>query len=249
MKSGLGPELKPGPGPGPEPGPLTERVEVLRLAGKSALISGIVFLTTIAYTFGFLFSMGLTTDMLNEPNHLMPWVHDHTIAFVGLWWIFVLHLLFLLPVPAGLAMVVGPRRAIVRTATAAGMIGAVVGMIGAMVNAATAPALSAASVTIAESLRPNVWLTSELAGSLGLHLRLLSDLLVVVWLGITGLTLVRMPGWKALGVAQLAATALTLVVVVAKPFDWLDLEPSLGFVLALVYLWIGVALLKAASRR
>ena len=226
----------------------SERADVLRLGGRAALISGVVFLTTIAYTFGFLFSMGLSTDMLNEPNHLMPWVHDHTIAFVGLWWIFVLHLLFLLPVPAGLAMVVGHRRAIIRTATAAGIVGAVVGMIGAMVNAATAPALSAASVTIAESLRPNVWLTSELAGSLGLHLRLLSDLLVVVWLGLTGLTLVRMPGWRALGVAQLAATSLTLVVVVAKPFDWLDLEPSLGFVLALVYLWIGVALLKEQRR-
>jgi hypothetical protein len=220
----------------------------MRLGGKSALISGVVFLTTIAYTFVYLFGMGLTTDMLNEPNHLMPWVHDHTIAFVGLWWIFVLHLLFLLPVPAGMAVITGQRRAIIRTATAAGIAGAVVGMIGAMVNAATAPALSAASVTIAEALRPNVWLTSELAGSLGLHLRLLSDLLVVIWLGITGLTLVRMQGWKALGVAQLAATALTLVVVVAKPFDWLDLEPSLGFVLALVYLWIGVALLKAAKR-
>jgi hypothetical protein len=225
-----------------------ERIDVMRLGGRAALISGVVFLTTIAYTFGFLFSMGLSTDMLNEPNHLMPWVHEHTIAFVGLWWIFVLHLLFLLPVPAGLAMVVGHRRAIIRLATAAGVAGAVVGMIGAMVNAATAPALSAASVTIAESLRPNVWLTSELAGSLGLHLRLLSDLLVVVWLGLTGLTLARTPGWKALGVAQLAATALTLVVVVAKPFDWLDLEPSLGFVLALVYLWIGVALLSAAKR-
>ena len=211
-------------------------------------MSGVVFMTTIAYTFVYLFGMGLTTDMLNEPNHLMPWVHDHTIAFVGLWWIFVLHLLLLLPVPAGMAVVTGQRRAIIRTATAAGVAGAVVGMIGAMVNAATAPALSAASVSIAETLRPNVWLTSELAGSLGLHLRLLSDLLVVVWLGITGLTLVRMPGWKALGVAQLAATMLTLVVVVAKPFDWLDLEPSLGFVLALVYLWIGVALLNAGRK-
>ena len=233
-------ELKPGLGP--------DAIDVMRLGAKSALISGVVFLTTIAYTFGFLFSMGLSTDMLDHPDQLMPWVAHHTLAFVGLWWIFVLHLLFLLPVPAGLAMVVGHRRAVIRTATAAGMIGAVVGMIGAMVNAATAPALSAASVTIAESLRPTVWLTSELAGSLGLHLRLLSDLLVVVWLGITGLTLVRMPGWKALGAAQLAATALTLVVVVGKPFDWLDLEPSLGFVLALVYLWIGVSLLKAARR-
>lgn len=225
-----------------------EATDILRLGGTSAIISGIVFLFTIAYTFAFLFGLGLSTDMLNEPQHLMPWVHAHTIAFVGLWWIFVIHLLFLLPVPAAVAMVVGHRRAIIRTATVAGIAGAVVGMIGAMVNAATAPALSAAAVALPEALLPNVWLTSELAGSLGLHLRLLSDLLVVIWLGITGLTLVRMAGWKALGVAQLVVSALTLVVVVAKPFDWLDLEPSLGFFLALVYLWIGVALLLVSRR-
>lgn len=228
--------------------PEGEAADALRVGGISALISGGVFLVTIAYTFGFLFHIGLTTDMLNEPEHLMPWVRSHTIAFVGLWWIFVVHLLFLLPVPAGMAVVTGQRRAIIRMATNAGIMGAVVGMIGAMVNAATAPALGVASNTIAESLRPSVWLMSELAGSLGLHLRLLSDLLIVVWLGVTGHTLVQTTGWKALGAAQLAATALTLVVVIAKPFDWLDLEPSLGFVLALAYLWMGVALLKASRR-
>jgi hypothetical protein len=89
---------------------------------------------------------------------------------------------------------------------------------------------------------------SELAGSLGLHLRLLSDLLIAIWLATTALTLVRLSGWRALGVAQLAVSVLTIVVVVAKPFDWLDLEPSLGFVLALVYLWMGVALLLYRRR-
>ncbi|HVS61035.1 MAG TPA: hypothetical protein VHE82_10130 [Gemmatimonadaceae bacterium] len=48
----------------------------------------------------------------------------------------------------------------------------------------------------------------------------------------------------AAAVAQLRVSALTIVVVAAKPFDWLDLEPSLGFVLALVNLWIGIALLR-----
>jgi hypothetical protein len=132
-------------------------------------------------------------------------------------------------------------------ATTAGVSGAVVGMIAAMVNAATAPPLAAASVSTPTALLPNVWLMSELAGGLGLQLRLLSDLLVAVWLVITGLTLVRMTNWRALGGAQLAASALVIVVVVAKPFDWLDLEPSLGFVLALVYLWMGIAMLRVRS--
>jgi len=224
-------------------------LETVRVGGLGALLAGLVFLVTIAYTFGFLFARGLSTDMLNEPAKLLPWIHANRVAYVGLWWIFVLHLLLLLPAPAGLAVIVGSQRATIRMATTAGVAGAVVGMAAAMVNAATAPPLSVASVTIAPALLPQVWLSSELAGSLGLHLRLLSDLLVSVWLATTGLSLVRATGWRALGVAQLAASALTLVVVVAKPFDWLDLEPSLGFVLALVYLWIGVALLRAARAR
>ena len=77
-----------------------------------------------------------------------------------------------------------------------------------------------------------------------MQLRLLSDLLMAVWLGTTGLTLLRMPRWRAVGAAQLAVSALVLVIYVAKPFDWLDLEPTLGFVLALVYLAIGVKLLR-----
>ena len=89
-----------------------------------------------------------------------------------------------------------------------------------------------------------MWLQSELAGGLGLQLRLISDVLVALWLTTTGLTLVRTTGWRALGAVQLAVSALVLVVYIGKPFDWVDLEPTLGFVLALVYLWIGIQLLR-----
>jgi len=41
------------------------------------------------------------------------------------------------------------------------------------------------------ALLPGVWLQSELAGGLGLQLRLLSDLLMAVWLATTGLTCTR----------------------------------------------------------
>jgi len=129
-------------------------------------------------------------------------------------------------------------------ATAAGISGAVVGMIAAQVNASTAPPLATASVTLAPSLLPSVWLQSELAGGLGLQLRLISDVLVALWLTTTGLTLVRTPGWRALGAVQLAVSLLVVIVYIGKPFDWLDLEPTLGFVLALVYLWIGIQLLR-----
>jgi len=219
------------------------------VGGLGAVLAGVAFLGTIAYTFGYLFSRGLSTEMLNEPARLLPWVHEHTVAFVGLWWIYTLHFLCLLPAPRGLAVIAGDDRARIRMATVAGIAGAVVGMIAAQVNAATAPPLAAASVATAPALLPSVWLQSELAGGLGLQLRLLSDLLMAVWLGTTGLTLVRTIGWRALGAVQLAVSVLVVVVYVGKPFDWLDLEPTLGFMLALVYLSMGIRMLRVRGLR
>lgn len=219
------------------------------MGGLGAVLAGVVFLGTIAYTFGYLFSRGLSTEMLNEPARLLPWVHEHTVAFVGLWWIYTAHFLCLLPAPRGLAVIVGEDRARIRMATVAGIAGAVVGMIAAQVNAATAPPLAAASVATTPALLPSVWLQSELAGGLGLQFRLLSDLLMAVWLGTTGLTLVRTLGWRALGAVQLAVSALVVVVYIGKPFDWLDLEPTLGFVLALTYLWMGIGMVRHRVNR
>ena len=229
--------------------PNDHRVQAVRLGGLGAVLAGVVFLGTIAYTFGFLFARGLSFEMLNEPARLLPWVHANTMAYVGLWWLYTLHFLCLLPAPRGLSMIVGAERASIRMATAAGIGGAVVGMIAAQVNAATAPPLAAASVATSPALLPSVWLQSELAGGLGLQLRLLSDLLVGVWLSTTGLTLARSVGWRALGAAQLVVSVLVVVVYVGKPFDWFDLEPTLGFVLALVYLWMGVQLVRSARVR
>jgi len=236
------------PAPRTTAAPLNDRAaEAVRVGGRGAVLAGVVFLGTIAYTFGFLFSRGLSTEMLNEPARLLPWVHAHTVAYVGLWWIYTLHFLCLLPAPRGLAVIVGEDRARIRMAVVAGIAGAVVGTIAAQVNAATAPPLAAASVALPATVLPSVWLQSELAGGLGLQLRLLSDLLMAVWLGTTGLTLARMTGWRALGIVQLAVSALVVVVYVGKPFDWLDLEPTLGFVLALVYLGIGVKMRRVGQ--
>jgi hypothetical protein len=221
---------------------------VVRLGGWGALLAGVVFLLTIAYTFGYLFTLGLSTEMLNVPATLLPWIHAHRVPYVGLWWIFALHLILLLPAPLGLAVITGRRRAPVRVATAAGLAGAVVGMAAAMTTAASAPVLAAASAGADPAGLPGILTQSELFGALALHLRLLSDLLLALWLAVTGATLVRLPGWKALGWFQLAVSALVLVVVAGKPFDWLDLEPSLGFVLALSYLWLGVAMRRAGRR-
>jgi hypothetical protein len=224
--------------------PSDRAADAVRVGGIGAVLAGVVFLATIAYTFDFLFSRGLSFEMLNVPAQLLPWVHANTVAYVGLWWIYTLHFVCLLPAPRGLAVIAGSQRATIRMATYAGVAGAVVGMVAAQVNISTAPPLAAASVSLPASSLPSLWVQSELAGGFALQLRLLSDLLMALWVGTLALTLVRTPGWRALGAAQLAVAALVLVVYVGKPFDWLDLEPTLGFVLALLYLWTGIQLLR-----
>lgn len=221
-----------------------DRQAMIRYGGIGAVLAGVVFLLTVVYTFGFLASLGLTVELLDAPAQLLPWINAHTGAYMGLWGIFVLSLLCLFPAPLALAEVAGRGRAATRIATAAGLAGVVVGLAGAMVNAATAPALGAASRTVSPALLPNVILLSELMGSLGLHLRLLSDLLIALWLGLTGVALVRHAARPMLGRAQVAVAALTIVVVIAKALYWADWEPFIGPVLALMYLGLGVSLLR-----
>src|SRR3982750_2429687 len=99
--------------------------DAVRVGGCGAVLAGVVFLGTIVYTFGFLFARGLSTDMLNVPAQLLPWVHANTVAYVGLWWFYTLHFLCLLPAPRGLAQIAGSARATIRMATLAGVAGAV----------------------------------------------------------------------------------------------------------------------------
>ena len=220
---------------------------LVRFGGAGAVLSGVAFVCTVAYTFGYLASLGLSVELLDAPARLLPWIHAHTAAYMGLWGIFVLSLLLLLPAPLGLAEVAGRRRATTRVATAVGFAGIVVGLVGAMVNTATAPALGVASQQLGAMLLPGVLLLSDLMGSLGLYLRLLSEGLIGIWLGLTGLVLLRHAGWPRLGRVQIGVAAVTLVVALAKALYLADWEPFLGLWLAVAYLVLGVALLRART--
>ena len=44
------------------------------LGGSGALLSGLLFLVTVLYTFVYLARLGLSTDMLDQPHGLLPWI-------------------------------------------------------------------------------------------------------------------------------------------------------------------------------
>ena len=70
-----------------------------RWGGIAALVAAVVFLFTLVYVFGFLFSLGLTEVMLDTPAALLPWVAAHAGSYTGLYWIFLASVVALLPVP------------------------------------------------------------------------------------------------------------------------------------------------------
>lgn len=219
----------------------------VRWGGVGALLSGAVFLGTVGYTFGVLAHLGLSVEMLDDPAELLPWIAAHTGAYQGLWWIYLASFLLLLPAPLGVLAVVPLRgSAPARVGAAAGLLGIAVGVVSVAVNLASAPGLAHAArggvVPPAE-----VYLLSEIAGATALHLRLFSDLLVAGWLGLVGVALRSTGAAPRLAWALIATAGFVLAAAVAKAVGWADLEPVLGFVLALVYVALGAWLLRWGS--
>ena len=123
----------------------------------------------------------------------------------------------------------------------------VVGIVGAAKNAASASALGPAYPAADEILRAQLVVLSELFGSLQLYLRMFSDVLVGLWLLATGLAWMQRPArWRARGGALLALFTTIAVVVASKSVGLFDLEPYLGLLTAVAYLWIGTILLREA---
>jgi hypothetical protein len=217
-----------------------------RLGGIGALVSGLLFLVTVLYTFVYLARLGLSIEMLDQPRGLLPWIATNEGAYLGLWWIYLASLLCLLPVvPTLYRCTPAAGSAIALVGAIAGLAGVVVGIVGAATNAASASALGPAYPPADEVLRTLLVVLSELFGFLQLYLRMFSDVLVGLWLGATGLAWMKHTArWWARGGVLVVLSATIAVVVASKLVGFFDLEPYLGLLTAVAYLWIGTVLLK-----
>ncbi len=228
----------------------SEPSRLARLGGTGALLSGGIFLLTLLYTYGYLARLGLTVEMLDDHEQLLPWVARHNGAYLGLWWIYLASQLCLLPAPLAL------HHRCQRDASALSLVGAVagvaaivVGIVSIAINAASTPVLGPAYVATEASRRPDLLVLSDLVGSLQLYVRMFSDLLFAIWFAMAGLALLRQPGpWRFLGTVLIGLATAVLLVVGGKPLNLLDLEPFLGLLLAVAYLWIGGTLLRDSGR-
>ncbi len=144
----------------------SDHARLARLGGTGALLSGAIFLLTLLYTYGYLISLGLTVEMLDDHEQLLPWVARHNGSYLGLWWIYLASQLCLLPVPVALHhrfQHVGSALSLV--GAVAGVAAIVVGIVSIAINAATAPVLGPAYVAAEASRRPRAMSKSLSVGS------------------------------------------------------------------------------------
>ncbi|WP_180969969.1 DUF4386 family protein [Deinococcus planocerae] len=219
-----------------------------RLGGCGALLAGALFLLSLVYVYGALAQAGLDVEMFDDQGRLLPWVAEHARAYTGLWWLTLLSSLALLPAPLALHDRLRPgARGVSRVAAVAGLGGVVFGLAAPLVLAAASPVLAQGYVQASGGTRDAVEVVGRMVGDLALHLRLGSDLLLGVWLALSGGLLLRLRRSAALGTWFLVTAVLAGVVIATKPLGLADLEPFLAPVLSLAYLGLGTALLRGVG--
>ncbi|WP_169389496.1 DUF4386 family protein [Deinococcus aquatilis] len=216
-----------------------------RFGGVGALLAGALFLCSLVYVYGVLAQAGLDVEMFNDQARLLPWVAEHARAYTGLWWLTLLSTLALLPAPVALHdRLRSGARGISRVAAVAGVGGVIFGLAAPLVLAAASPVLAQGYVEASGQTRDAVQVMGRMIGDLALHLRLGSDLLLGVWLGVSGGLLLRLQRNTRLGGWFLVTAVLTGTVIATKPLGIADLEPFLAPVLSLAYLGLGTVLLQ-----
>ena len=107
-----------------------------RTAGWFALGAGAMFMATVGYLFLIMTATGWTIDMFDAPADLLIWVNAHERVYQGLWVLYFLSQMLLLPVPSLLSG--GQARATAVFGTAA----VVLAMVGLVVIFAVSPVLA-----------------------------------------------------------------------------------------------------------
>lgn len=221
-----------------------------RLGGAGALLAGALFLLSLMYVYGVLAQAGLDVEMFDDQARLLPWVAEHARAYTGLWWLTLLSTFALLPAPLALHdRLRHGAGGVSRVAAMAGVGGVIFGLAAPLVLAAASPVLAQGYMDASGQARDAVQVMGRMVGDLALHLRLGSDLLLGVWLALSGGLLLRLRQNTILGAWFLVTAVLAGVVIATKPLGVADLEPLLAPVQSLAYLGLGTALLRGLGTR
>jgi hypothetical protein len=226
-----------------------------KAAGALCILAGVTFFLTVTYLFTVLSGAGLNLEMFDDAKRLLPWVASHSGLYQGMWVLYFVSQVFLLPVPQMTKRWValkrgGPSRS-AEVAASFGLASVVIACVGLIVIQASTPIVARAFVSDQIGAQGTALVLHDLFADTGKALRLFSEVLLGLWL--MGLAWALRP--TALGssgprwlMGVLAVAGLYTFVVagikILDPFN--GLEDSLAFLLALVYVALGVQLWREA---
>jgi hypothetical protein len=224
--------------------------QLLRVGAVGALLAAFGFVAVTAYLFGFLGARGFTPDMFDDNALLHRWVADNTAAYRAVWLLVVATQVCLLPAPYSTTRLTGagPRsKAWVGVAAVFGTVGMALAVISPIIFLATSGPLAEAFVAAPSPVeQEQVLVTTVALAELAKFLRLVAEVLLAVWLVVSGLQfgaqfrfagrLVGLIGWLT------AAVALHKIWYPQSPF-----EDFWGLALAVAYATMAVVLWRQAA--
>ncbi|WP_424094974.1 DUF4386 family protein [Moorena producens] len=221
-----------------------------KIGGWSAVLSGLFFGGMTLYLFGFLGSMGFKVGLFDDHTLLHPWVAAHKQFYRISWILFFLTQLFLIPVPYVLAhyFKTGNHKlqALAEFSKTFGTAAITIAVLCPVIFYASSP-ITAQAYLAAESTQAQelVLVMSSLMTDIPKEIRLFSEVILGIWLLLTGFLFHRSIRAKGLGWITFAIGFWTLAIVSVKIFEpGNPLEDFLGLVLAVNYVLIGMHLLS-----
>ncbi len=191
--------------------------------------------------------------MLDQRAVLLPWVAQHTAIYGGLWILYFLSQMLLLPVPHALtqAIALDDQRgaALVRVCARIGYGAILLALVGLCIVYTSSLLIARAYIDEAVGVNaPTIVLLGDLFADIGKEIRLFSEVLLGIWLGTSGIVLLRYKQFRIESWIVCAVSAYTLVVALVKIANPLNpLEDTLGLFLAVSYVVIGIVLLRQSQ--
>lgn len=213
---------------------------------------GALFLATTAYLWVVVIGVAdLDIDMFDEPERLLPWIATHDGVYGGMWLLYLVSQLALLPAPV---LVARSRRSDSRDGDSVRWGGAVAGTVAVTIAIVGLAVLRAASPVIAdgfvnaadESARRSTLVLHDTIADAGKELRLVSEVILGVWIVLVARQIVA---GRIVRRAVIAAGCWTTFVATWKILQpTMELEDWVGFIVACALLALGVSSLRSRRR-
>ncbi len=235
---------------------LSSSLSLQKMGGWSALLSGLLFGILTVYLYVFLGALGFKPVMFDDHSLLHLWVADRTRLYQLTWILYFLIQLFLIPVPLVLSHYFlqsgnGKLRSLAELSRTFGTTAIAIAILCPIIFYTASPITAQAYMTFDSAQSQELVLVmSSLMTDIPKEIRLFSEVLLGIWLILTGFLFRHSTRARGIGWLTFAIGFWTLSIASVKIFDPANpLEDFLGLVLAVNYVAIGMHLLRVFHTR